>query len=163
MRDVDVVVPCEQIAHCSQIAASVCARQADLRRAIQSRSTTDHERAYRLAFDPAWKIDRCFSSEEVSATRKAKAKCIQNARRENMLLLHAQYLLTQACVYRAQWVDCRGCCGTVVNRIDGKRRILRGDVVIQPRRSKIFADALQWMIERFGNAASEFRSILHRP
>src|ERR1700683_2195783 len=80
-----------------------------------------------------------------------------------MLFLHADDLFAQRFVHQAERVRCRRIGHAVVNCVDGEESVVGGEVVVEARGAKVFANPLQRMGKCFGNAISELRPVLDRP
>src|SRR5690348_3800870 len=113
-----------QVAYSVKIAAGVRTRERDLRRAIQGRTSTNHDRTDRLAFHPPGHIDRRRPSKEKGRARESETNRVQERRRKNVLLLDAVNLLAQGYGHQAERVCRRRIRIAVVDGVDAVERVL---------------------------------------
>ena len=104
-RKNDVIVHRIQIASGVQVAAGICARQADLRRSIEGRTSTHDHGSNRIALHPTRDVDRRTARKEERCSGETEAHRIQERRRNNVLFLDAEHLLTQRFCDQAERVN----------------------------------------------------------
>src|ERR1700719_2015177 len=159
-----------QIANRTEIASRIRAAVCDLRSAIESRATAHHHRADRLVcMDPSRQIHRRSTVEIKRAARESKRRFVQQARRKNVRFTEAGYLFSQGNINESERIIGGRIRLAVVGCVDGRKRVLVPEYLIEPHSSKVLANPLRWIAERFGNSArrpgggQKFRSVGHGP
>ena len=108
-------------------------------------------------------IHRRLAREEVAGARESHAGGVEQGRRKDVLLLQAGHLLAQALPPPCSADSRKACSRRCRPRCRRRRGYLVRKVVVEARGAEILADVLQWMAERFGDAAAQFRAVLYRP
>src|ERR1700761_1739875 len=117
---VDVVVEGEEIARDGIVAADVAARASDLRCAVRGGGSGDDDGADRAAADEAGDIDGGAAEEIERGAGEAEARRVEQARREDVLLLDAGDLLAQCLVDDGEGSGGGGVRDGVVDGIDAE-------------------------------------------
>ena len=75
-----------------------------------------------------------------------------------MRFADARHLLSKRQNVQTERVGCRRIREAIINRINAGERVLARKHLIHTRRSKVFANMLQWMAERFRDPRRKSRS-----
>ena len=80
-----------------------------------------------------------------------------------MRLAQAGNLAPKGQIHEAEGIDRRSIGNAIVDGVNGRKRILVGESLIEPRGSEIFTDCLLGIIIGDGDSAAKFRSVGYGP
>ena len=169
----DVVVEGEEVAGSGVIGADVGAGGGNCGGSIGGGGACDHDRAGGFAGEEGWGdgLDRRRDgAEEVEVgARDADAAGVEQAGREDVLLLHAGDLLAQALIHQRKRILGGRICDGVVDGVDGEEEVVWGEVGVEAGGAEVLADVLRRAGEGLADAGGQagggeqLGTVLHGP
>ncbi len=108
-RERDVILEGVQVSRNGQIAPIVASGEAELRRRIGGRASTDDNSAYGMSDEEA--RNACgrrawgrLTRKEIAGARKSHSRAVHQRRRKNVRLLQTKYLLAKRHHVAAEWI-----------------------------------------------------------